>query len=70
MEDNLDWMQKGEQSMLMGLIFVFDDNKGAECSKCTLSTIEDEKEVCVGLASRPVCAEEGCRANCPLIKIN
>ncbi|CAI3224410.1 conserved hypothetical protein [Clostridium neonatale] len=56
--------------MLMGLIFVFDDNKGAECSKCTLSTIEDEKEVCVGLASRPVCAEEGCRANCPLIKIN
>ncbi|VDG74209.1 MULTISPECIES: hypothetical protein [Clostridium] len=56
--------------MLMGIIFVFDDDKGAECNKCILSTIKADKEVCAGLGSRPVCPEEGYRINCPLIKIN
>lgn len=56
--------------MVMGLILVFDEEKGVECSKCILSTIKGNQEVCAGLGSRPVCPEEGCRINCPLIKIN
>ena len=56
--------------MIMELILVFDDKNGVECKRCILSTIKGNQEVCAGLGSRPVCPEEGCRINCPLIKIN
>lgn len=56
--------------MIMELILAFDEKKGVECKKCILSTIKNNKEVCSGLGSRPDCPEEGCRINCPLIKIN
>ncbi len=56
--------------MIMELILAFDDKKGVECKMCILSTIKGEKEVCAGLGSRPICSEEGCRMDCPLIQIN
>lgn len=50
----------------------FDSSKGIECERCMLSfmrqAIKGETRLhCAGLGQRPICPEEGCRKDCPLV---
>lgn len=45
----------------------FDNVKGRNCEYCMLSFSNGEHSYCVALGSRPICSEDGCRKDCPLI---
>lgn len=46
----------------------FDNVKGRNCEQCMLRFSESENNHCVALKDRPMCPEEGCRKDCPLIE--
>ena len=60
--------------MQMALLLAFNNEKGAECSRCMLSGSKGQDlngetvMACYALGIRPKCPEEGCRIDCPLIK--
>ena len=45
----------------------FDNAKGRNCEHCMLSFSKGEHNHCAALGTRPICSEEGCRKDCPLI---
>lgn len=45
----------------------FDNVQGRNCKHCMLSFSQGEHAHCAGLENRPICTEEGCRDDCPLI---
>lgn len=45
----------------------FDDVKGRNCEHCMLCFSKGESNHCAALGNRPLCPEEGCRKDCPLI---
>lgn len=45
----------------------FDNIKGRNCEHCMLSFSKGEHNHCAALGNRPICTEEGCRKDCPLI---
>lgn len=45
----------------------FDNIKGRNCEHCMLSFSKGEHNHCAALGSRPICPEESCRKDCPLI---
>lgn len=45
----------------------FDNVKGRNCEYCMLSFSKEERNHCAALGNRPICPEEGCREDCPLI---
>ena len=53
----------------------FSDDKGIECDRCMLQGTRglnlngETVMACYGLGIRPICPEEGCRKDCPLIKV-
>lgn len=58
---------KGEDKMDRYLKLSFDNIKGRNCEHCMLSFSRGEHNHCAALGSRPICPEEGCRKDCPLI---
>lgn len=46
----------------------FDNVKGRNCEQCMLSFSKGEHNHCAALGNRPLCPEEGCRKDCPLIE--
>lgn len=46
----------------------FDNIKGRNCEHCMLSFSKGERNHCAALGNRPICSEEGCRKDCPLIE--
>lgn len=45
----------------------FDNVKGRNCEHCMLSFSKGEHSHCAALGNRPICPEDGCRNDCPLI---
>lgn len=45
----------------------FDNVRGRNCEHCMLSFGKGEHNHCAALGNRPICSEEGCRKDCPLI---
>lgn len=45
----------------------FDNVKGRNCKHCMLSFSKGEHNHCAALGNRPICSEEDCRKDCPLI---
>lgn len=45
----------------------FDNVKGRNCEHCMLNFSKGEHNYCAALENRPICSEEGCRKDCPLI---
>lgn len=53
------------------LYLSFDDVKGINCEHCMLSSVlSGYRNKCMALGNRPLCPEEGCRRDCPLIAID
>ncbi len=46
----------------------FDNVKGRNCEQCMLSFSKGEHNHCAALGNRPICSEEGCRKDCPLVE--
>lgn len=55
--------------MKKALIMKFDESKGPECSKCMVSFSRGDRYHCAGMGTRPICPEDGCRKECPLVDV-
>lgn len=49
----------------------FDEAKGVECNHCMLSFYHAPSDInkCAAIGIRPLCPEEGCRKDCPLVDV-
>ena len=50
------------------LKLLFDDIEGRNCKECMLSFQNNSNKCCVALRNYPICSENGCRKDCPLIE--